>query len=269
MIKRKGPFSIYGYPFAILLSLFIHLLFMTTVEGAVLLGKAFVPFSQQPSITMTTVYRRSVRKDSAERSAKQSNRKTDTTQTTRRLRPNNGNARSRKNNLTDRGSSSPHPAIQRFETFQSEIDQRVQKFKAALADLVTQRRQTIPAEVVMSHVSDLEKIPAKARKDLLPAYLKRMRSKIARKWSQMIQPPRLKSGVATVQYQIGPNGAVSDLRVLFARGEEEFQRSCLAAVREASPFAPLPFRFEEFVEKQYLTITLTFHFRTKDSEELV
>ena len=114
-------------------------------------------------------------------------------------------------------------------------------------------------ESLIPHVSDLEKVPTDARREALPAYLKDMHAKIASFWLLLIQSQGIESGSAMIRYRVRPDGSVMNLEALGSQGSEPFREVCRLAIREASPFGKLPFRFSKSLENQYLTVELTFY----------
>ncbi|HEX9104848.1 MAG TPA: energy transducer TonB, partial [Polyangia bacterium] len=51
---------------------------------------------------------------------------------------------------------------------------------------------------------------------------------------------RMEQGDVLVGFTIRKDGSVTDVRVLKGSGFEQFDKNVLAAIRKASPFAPLP-----------------------------
>ena len=276
-MKDKSSVVAYGYKFAVVASIALHLCFVTIVEAAVWLGKVVNPHLQDQLITL-----RAIRRESAARSRQRlqaekidpgtpsanDNLKRGASQNSLKTSEIN-RSKLQKGSLPRQNSNSLDASFRNFRSVQGHLDKRIQKVNRNLTSLITQESKLTPVESVVSHVSDLEKVPIEVRKNLLPAYLKQMRSKIAQNWSQVIEPFRFESGIATVQYRIASDGTIEDLQVLSARGGEMFHSACLLSVRNASPFGRLPFEFEKSEEKQYLTVALTFYLRTADQGTLI
>ncbi|MBI4395237.1 MAG: TonB C-terminal domain-containing protein [Candidatus Omnitrophica bacterium] len=155
-----------------------------------------------------------------------------------------------------------------FERSQTEIDKRVQEFENQLANLASEQKEIVSSEPLTFKVFDLEKVPLQIQEDSLPSYLKRMRAQITKFWAESIESFGSGSKVAVVQYRISADGRTSALKARLISGPENFRETCLTAVEKASPFEPLPFRFDPSVENQYLTVALTFYFRKAKSENL-
>lgn len=258
--------------FALILSLCIHLFFVTALEAAISLSKVWEP-SAQISISILKSHdssavshrHRSVgskldlpiqRFSEAPEVQGFDNQIED--QNRSRITPEVAKPKENENKSYDQ-------ALQKFEHAQIRLDQRIKKFFHELTSRVENRQDQSLIESLKSNVSDLEKVPLQVRKDVLPAYLERMRAKIATYWTRLIEEQRIDSGVAAIEFQILADGVIANLKLVSVAGEESFKDSCLTAVRASSPFEALPFRFEQELSERYLTIHLTFHLRRSNS----
>lgn len=261
MITKKRAFSRHRYKFAITLSILIHLIFVATVEAAVLLGRVFESPSHGPLVTLQPLRSSFKRKENKVVSeAKFQARVKHEVQG--KFKSKSGKAEPIKNKSVAKNQA-PHleRTLQRFEHSQAKIDRRIKNFEENLIDLASHQKEIISREPVTFNVFDLEKVPAQAQENLLPSYLKRMRTRIAKFWAASVEPLGVDSGVAVVQYRILASGSIAALKTRSIQGSEIFEEACRAAVEKASPFEPLPFRFSPSVENQYLTVALTFYFR--------
>ena len=259
------------FRFAFLLSLGIHLCLVTVVEaGTFLISKAWDPFAEEPLITITTIRKAPPSGQVSPVSKGQSSpinysselvSSGQDSSLAETLKPKPPSGADQNKKLRD--------DLKQFEQTQLELDKRIQQFEGTLATQAAQNTQMISLDSIMSQVSDLEKVPVQVQKELLPTYLKRMRFKIADRWSRALQVSDPESGTATVRYQISLEGKVSNVQLLSFEGWVLFRESCLKAVREAAPFGPLPFDFDPLEQERYLTITLTFHLRKTNPEKTV
>ncbi len=72
-------------------------------------------------------------------------------------------------------------------------------------------------------------------------YIQTLRNKISSSWYSALVSPGLKGKHAAIVYfRILRNGKVSDLRLETRSGNESLDLSALRAIKEASPFPPLP-----------------------------
>ena len=259
------------YKLAFALSLAVHLICVTAVEAAVFLGKVLDPAIRTPPITFSTIQSEPLRATDKPARPKIEGRILEGHHVII------SEERQRDQGITRKDTSKPSdkPAVSRqepnslgrtfrsFSRFQLEMDRRIKKFKNHLVVLVAEKKEAPSTELVSSQIADFEKIPVEARKDLIPTYLQRMRSKIADHWSQAIGSLPEESAIAVVRFRISPEGTISALRIMSANGGESFKKSCLVAVNKANPLDPLPFIFEDLTKGRYLTVVLTFHFRNQ------
>ena len=245
---------------AFIASFALHLLFVTAVEAAVFIGKVFGPSSGTPLITFWDNTQRILHSPSFPHLPAN-----DVSSKSAISAPQGGQGNPAPTAVPPNGlealgmeRSEVHPklfpslgqALKSFKQFQDEMDGRIKRVKN---------------ELVTSEIADSEKIPLQARKETIPAYLQKMRVKIAGRWSRSIQSLGEESAVATVRFRIHQEGTISALAFVSGSSGEGFKRSCLAAVIQASPFEPLPFTFDSLVGERYLTIVLTFHLRKTGS----
>lgn len=103
-----------------------------------------------------------------------------------------------------------------------------------------------------------DSVDLQARKSRYESYLRLIRRKIERHWSD---PPRTlpgkKEGSAVIQFTIDTNGTLRGIRIASASGSPALDEGTLAAVRAAAPFDPLPADFN----LTRLHITATFNYR--------
>ena len=268
-MRNNNSFSI--YKFAIILSIVLHLFFVTTVEAAALLNRTFVPSFHEPLITIKTIHREPnldtvhspaigrKQKPSGERKRKVKSRMVRAAQALPKKEV-------KVNHQSFVNGASLKGAFQSFQDFQTAMDKRIEKFKKNLLDMTTRNQKSDPSDSLMSDVSDLEKVPVTVRKDLLPTYLKKMRFQIATKWLQQIQNFNFESQVAAIQYRILPDGTIFGLEFQSLDRNDMFLKACLKAVEEASPFGPLPFQFRDSEQEKYLTVVLTFYLQKQNQE---
>lgn len=271
-MEPKKSFSV--YKLATILSVVLHLFFVTTVEAAVFLSKTFAPSFHEPLVTIKTIHHESVLRMTPstriERKRKVSKKEKAVNSNAVRMNEalSEKKAQAKSQNLGN--ALSANGAFQRFQNFQAKMDKRIEQFRQNLLDLAAQDQKADPSDSLMSHVFDLEKVPVEVRKDLLPDYLRKMRFKIATEWLRQIRNLHFESEVATVRYQIAQDGTMSDLGLQSANpsGSPLFLKSCLKAIEHASPFDPLPFQFQDSEREKYLTIFLTFYLRKHNQKAL-
>ena len=259
-----------NFRFAAVLSLAVHLFFVASVEGAVFLNKVLSINTPEPFFYFQM-------KPSTQKPAAQIKEGW------------NGKIKipfpSLKANApqADKGASPPLPKKELVQTAhpvpavdpapfsksQIEIDKKLDKIKKKLDALNEKPAKAISRQSLVPYVSDLEKVPSEARRDLLPGYLKKMRHKIASVWLLMVQTDAVSSGSVTVQYRVKADGSISDLQALNFGVSEAFREACLSAIQEASPFDPLPFAFSSWLKDQYLTIELTFFLERSKNKSLI
>ncbi len=75
-----------------------------------------------------------------------------------------------------------------------------------------------------------------------PWYVTQLRSGIWDRWRARLFSG---SGECTVRFTLLRNGKAVDIRVEFTSGDKGFDYAALSAVRDATPFAPLPPRYKE------------------------
>ncbi|MBI4358691.1 MAG: hypothetical protein HY584_05260 [Candidatus Omnitrophica bacterium] len=276
-MNDRSAWPTLSFRFAVVSSVVIHLLCVTVVEAAVMISKVIAP-ERPPVITIQTslpvmsslkLGHRSIdSEDVSEVASVASLPRNDVIA----RRPeadeaiSNSHSDLRNSPLEDGFPKTQSRGVldqklKNFQEAQTVVDKRIQKFKNNLTVLSTPKDQTSPPNALISYVSDLEKVPGSAKKDLLPIYLKKMRSKIAQHWYRRIHTLGPGSQAATIRYRVMASGALSEVEIHSFDGSRPFAEACLAAVSESSPLDPLPFHFEPWVQKKYLSITLTFYFR--------
>ncbi|MBI4373128.1 MAG: hypothetical protein HY585_05325 [Candidatus Omnitrophica bacterium] len=251
----KPPASAHpGYRFAIALSILIHLFFVATGDAAVFLGQLFETPARTLLITIEPLSKKTIRETALPREMKKKSQKN--------VRNIKAQARvDKKKNLPRTQRADLNRKREGFESSQLQLDKRILEFENQLADLVSRKESVASRQAVSFRVFDLEKVPARVREDLLPSYLRKMRVRIAKSWVKAVQPLEIPSAVAMVQYRISSNGSIAAVKARLIDGPPGFEETCAAAVQKASPFEPLPFRFDRSVENQFLTVALTFYFR--------
>jgi outer membrane biosynthesis protein TonB len=241
MNREKGVSGNKIFLFAFILSFFIHLLSVASLEAAVLLNRVFLSHSKDPYIYFNLV------------SKYVSNLRVETQKIQVSIPAKKEEVQAEPTEVDEQV-----PALEKdFLKSQVNINKKVKKIKKQLNSLA--RKSKPSRESLNSYVSDLEKVPSRARRDLLPAYLKKMKLGIASIWLEQVDRNGIGSGSAVIQYRIDSDGHVSNLKAISKEGSEIFRTACLEAIREASPYGPLPFRFSESLEDQYLTIELAFY----------
>jgi len=273
-VQDQSLFSIYRT--AIVLSVAVHLFFVTSLEAAVFLGKTFIPPVHEPLVTIKAIRHQSsepvrnhsmvLKKENREYKKGSLEKKMDfgSRQTSQILKQTELKAKpQRAKNLSLQNSM-----FQSFQNFQTQLDQRIQKFQNDLKTLAAQKQELESSNLLTSEVSDLNKVPTEIRKDLIPEYLQKMRFRIAREWLQQVRALSLESGDATVYYRIAQDGTVSGLSWKSSETDELFLNSCLKAVETAGPFGSLPFQFDVAEKDKYLTIGLTFYLRKQNQKIL-
>ena len=269
-MQNNNSFSVYR--FAAVLSVALHLFFVTTVEAAVFLSKTFVPSFREPLITIETIRREHDLETTHSVRIERKKKPPGERERTRKLRAIRTSHVSSKNEVKTKSKSldeklpSLKGVFEDFQNFQTKMDKRIEKFRENLLGLAAHNQKSDSSDSVTSHVSDLEKVPIEVRKDLLPNYLKKMRFKIATEWLRQIRNLHFESEVATVRYQISEDGTISNLESQSSEDSELFLKSCLKTLEHASPFDPLPFQFQDSEREKYLTISLTFYLRKQNQE---
>ncbi|MEW6333820.1 MAG: energy transducer TonB [Thermodesulfobacteriota bacterium] len=103
-----------------------------------------------------------------------------------------------------------------------------------------------------------DSVDLRAKKSRYDTYLRLIRRKIERHWSDPPQAlPGKKEGSAVIRFTIDANGALRGVRIANASGSPALDEGTLAAVRAAAPFDPLPAEFN----LARLHITATFNYR--------
>ncbi|MBI1978061.1 MAG: TonB C-terminal domain-containing protein [Candidatus Omnitrophica bacterium] len=257
-MKREQLFHKH-FLFALFVSMFFHLVFITTVEAALWLGKVF--HADPQSIFFT--FRRPLPPPASSKSKVLASKPIEISKTS---------SVEEKPPQTKESKKRTTPVIQksvkRFKRNQTFLDERIQKFQHDLKTLTTEIQNQTSIESLTSQVSDLEKVPLELQEFILPAYLKAMRVKIVERWSRLIADENMSSGDATVEYRIDLDGKVSRLSLISGIKNAPFETTCLKAVQEASPFGELPFQFDRTETNPYLTLSLTFHLRKDDRGSL-
>ena len=146
--------------------------------------------------------------------------------------------------------------LKQFKNDQKKLDQRIQNIKKEL-------KNQLRTKLVSSNVSDIDKVPMVIRKEVLPEYLKQMRVAITRQWLQLIKSVSCNSCIALAEYRIGETGEITALKLVYSSDSANFDASCLRAIENVSPLAPLPFRFNLGENNKYLTVDLTFYFEQR------
>lgn len=253
-----------NFRFAAVLSLTTHLFFVASVEGAVFLNKVFWVKSPEPFFYFQTAS--GARKPTVQVEETQSGKIEIPFPGAGKKSSSVGKRVSvslpKQNPVEEVKERSGADTIP-FSKSQLQIDKKIDKIKRHLNRLNKKAmdeklKRTVSTESLVPYVSGLEKVPSAARRDLLPGYLKKMRRQIASVWLLTVQAGEVSSGSVTVRYRIRPDGSVFDLQALSFEAGEVFRSACLSAVREASPFEPLPFSFSSWLQDPYLTIELTF-----------
>ncbi len=149
------------------------------------------------------------------------------------------------------------PKIETFKKEQNELKQRVSSIKKEII-----KKQVQLLQSVSSIVYDIDKIPSEMRASVLPNYLKQMRAQISTHWLLLLETVSCKSCSAIVEYRIDSNGKIFDLKLLHSSRNKAFDRACMKAITQASPLPPLPFQFKEEIKAEYLTVSLTFYYET-------
>lgn len=268
-MQDHNPFLIYRN--AVALSVAAHLFFVTTVDAAVFLGKAFVPHFDRPILTIQTIHRDRISNPTQQVLVRKINKPSrEETFYKHAVRQVSGSMPQKDSSTVQPKPIKNHPpfesALRHFHHLQAKLDQRIQKFKDDLMNLTAQQPESKSNEWLMSQISDLEKVPSEMRRDLFPEYLKKMRARIALTWLEKINMRHFESEVATVHYRVMQDGTVSELKPAVSKGDELFVESCLSAVEEASPFGMLPFDLKASEKEKYLSVTLTFHLRKQGSK---
>ena len=260
------------FGWALLFSFGVHLISLSTFEGFALFKSALNPNRPRPAIVFDLMKRGSSvssQKGSVEKSVsirKEEILLKDTDEMISSHLPQGRELIPDKLASSDRRRPLTVPkALQHFDHFQLELDQRIGRVKHQLESTLNREERAVVHPAVSSEVVDFEKIP-RAAKELMLAYLERMRSKIADVWVRSVDSTDVGHGVVTVQYRVAANGIISDVQLLSrAEGDKEFQRLCLSAVSQASPLEVLPFKLMGSLGERYLTIVLTFHLRRSES----
>ena len=270
-MERATFLFVESYRRAFAFSLAIHLFLVSAAEGSMFIGKILnadhppilvmyttVPFFAQTTPTLPAIGVKENRV-SIEKKAPHGSLTVE----------HDGVITQHQESKTYRKTKALNHLVRSFKNFQTELDQRVQKVQTGLTNMGIQKKRLEAVQTLVPQIFDLDKIPPQARKDLIPTYLAQMRLKIANEWSRLIESKGFGSKIAAVRYRLAATGMISGLELVSTSGERWFDQACLLAVERASPFDPLPFQFAESVKGPYLTVALTFHFRSAKSEKFV
>ncbi len=148
--------------------------------------------------------------------------------------------------------------FKKFKKDQTRLDQRLKVIKKEIIE-----KQVRILQSVSPSVYDAEKVPAEMRTSVLPEYLKQMRLKISAVWLPLLDSIHCDSCIAIVEYRIDHDGRISKLKLLKSSPDPDFDRACGNAVVWSNPLPALPFEFKQEVKDEYLTVSLTFYFENK------
>lgn len=149
------------------------------------------------------------------------------------------------------------PSIKKFKKEQNQLNQRIRSIKKEIM-----KKQVQLLQSVSSSVYDMDKIPVEMRTSVLPDYLKQMRSQISAHWLLLLDSVKCQSCTAIAEYRINSNGKIFDLKLLHSSQNQRFDRACMKAVAQSSPLPALPFQFNQEIKTEYLTVSLTFYYET-------
>ena len=156
-----------------------------------------------------------------------------------------------------RHSNVPKPNIKKFKKEQNQFNQRIRSIKKEIM-----KKQAQLLQSVSSSVYDMDKIPVEMRASVLPDYLKQMRSQISAHWLLLLDSVKCKSCTAIVEYRINSHGKIFDLKLLHSSQNQRFDRACVKAIAQSNPLPALPFQFNQEINPEYLTVSLTFYYET-------
>lgn len=114
----------------------------------------------------------------------------------------------------------------------------------------------------LSNARSLGNVTFTAKKHDVAPYIIKMKNKIEKYWA----PPviftyyGLTSGETVVQFKIMPDGSVQDVSVIKEKGDESLKKSSIQAIKDASPFEPIPSKVLADEKDKYLGITFTFYY---------
>ena len=105
---------------------------------------------------------------------------------------------------------------------------------ACLAQSPTERNKTAPYRKHIHKKGSFQNINNSASESAYGNYLKQ------RVWPAWVTPERHQTVSMVVSFEIDKDGNVSELKIKRSSGDIEFDNSALDAVRNVSPFEPLP-----------------------------
>src|SRR3989338_8730750 len=233
---------------AVVCSIILHLAFVSLVDAALLIGNAIESQSQQ-SVVFFKKEVRTVEKVKSEFAAEQrlQDRKSppsefektseENSSAKKEATPAGVQQRSSKANYT------ADPRIDEFRRIQGSLDERLKGVGSKLSDLIKQKEEMQAqdsGESVLAFVSGLDQVPSHLKAKELPLYLKGMRIKIAKYWSNEITRLNATGGRATVQFKIDMSGRVQEVSCREEDESSSLGRSFWAAIQNAEPFEAIP-----------------------------
>lgn len=104
--------------------------------------------------------------------------------------------------------------------------------------------------------ADLRLLGQPITPDLKP-YLETLEQKVRQGWYKVIPPSaETKHGSVTIEFSVQRNGAVTNQKVDSGSGDIDLDKAALDAVRQASPFSPLP----STTKTDHLVLRFSFHY---------
>ncbi len=240
-MKRGNGNDIYKTAF--LLSVAVHIFFVTGAEAALILSQKMI--SQPTFIYLSTVPApepQSIGQPSPKQELILPKPAVQTTLPKRR------------SNVSEPVDD---PNIQKFKKEQNQLNQKICSIKKEIMQKQVQLLQSVSLSVY-----DMDKIPVDMRTSVLPDYLKQMRSQISAHWILLLDSVECQSCAAIVEYRINSHGKIFDLKLLHSSQNQRFDRACMKAVAQSSLLPALPFQFKEEIKAEYLTVSLTFYYET-------
>jgi hypothetical protein len=154
-------------------------------------------------------------------------------------------------------------ALKRIEVYQENqklLDKKIESLTSDLNDWQQFNEAALEISAVSTEgaITDLSN---ESEVQILPDYLKTMRSLVAAKWLRLLDVSEIEWGVTRLFYQIDHDGNVFNPQIIDSKGGPAFRRICVDAVRAAGPFGTLPVQKGSENLKPSMDVTLTFFLR--------
>lgn len=218
------------YAPAIVLSILIHLFFVTAVEAFTILT---------PSVPVSLVSWKLVKQAVSIQKKEEPLSSTDIPKASKAFVK---SATKTEKPFPSFGPNQSNEKNELFQNSQKGMDERIKKIRRELIEI---------------------------KEEALDDYLKQMRMKIAEAWAEELKMLPSGSAKVVLEYQLDrTTGAVENLKVLEHEGNDFFYRVCVRSVVRSGPFGSVPAGFAKGVTKgSVLSVALTFRFYEGSKKE--